>query len=536
MYCYKFIKIVIKCFLICKNIMNLLKPLVRISFITIFSRILGFIRDTLIAQTFGVSVMTDAFFIAFKLSNLLRRVFAEGAFYQIFLPILSACKYSSDKKRIQIFLSHTLGLLIMVLIIVIIIGLMSAPWIITITVPGFSSSLEKFFMTVLMFKIMFPYILFISLASLMVAVLNVWNFFLIPAFTPIFLNISMIGYIFFVNHFYFCPPIIGLAWSVIVGGILQCMYCFPFLKQINLLVFPKISFKDNKIRKMCQSMGFVLIAASSSQLSLIINTILASFLMDGSISWMFYADRIIELPIGVFGVTLTTILLPFLSRLIAQGSNTEYLNLMNWGLKLCCVLSFPGAVLLGVLSKPIVITLFQYGKFSEFDVLMTQYSVIAYSIGLPGLVLTKVLTAGFYARYDTKTPIQIIMITIIFTQLMNLVGINFLKHVTFAFSVSIGAWLHMALLYWKLKKKYSFQLPSGCLLFFYQLIIATLIMCIVLYVELFIITVDWSKGYFFDRLLRIVSILVTSISSYLMMLWFLGLRLKDFSFLNKDIN
>lgn len=515
--------------------MNLLKPLIRMSSITMFSRILGFIRDTLIAQTFGVSIMTDAFFIAFKLSNLLRRIFAEGTFHQIFLPVLSQCKYSDSKEEIRKFISRTFGLVIIILIVIIMIGLCAAPWIITIAVPGFNNFSEKFLITVLLFRIILPYILFISLTSFMGAILNTWNFFLIPAFTPLFLSASMISMMLCSDYLCCDPPIIGLAWSVIIGGILQCIYYIPFLKKIDLLVLPKINFYDDKIRKICRSMSLVFIAVSSNQISLIINTILASFLEDGSISWMYYADKIMELPLGVIGVTLTTILLPCLSKFVATGDTIKYFHLITWGIKLCCILGFPSAVILGTLSKPLIITLFQYGRFSEFDVVMTQYSVIAYAIGLPGLILIKILTSGFYAKHDIKTPIRVIVITVIFTQCINLICINTFKHVTFAFSASLGAWLNLSLLYWNFKKKYLFQLQSGWLIFFYQVMIALIIMCITLYISLLIFIPNWIQGNMLYRLCRIFSILIISIGSYFITLWFLGLRIKDFVFINKDL-
>lgn len=514
--------------------MNLLKPLVRISSITMFSRMLGFVRDTIIARTFGVSIMTDAFFIAFKLSNLLRRIFAEGFFYQVFLPVLSEYKYYDTRENIRIFISRTFGLLIIVLLTIICIGLLVAPWVVTIIVPGFNDFSEKFFITVLLFRIMLPYILLISLTSLMGAILNAWNFFLIPAIAPIFLNISMIGFMLCSKYLKFDLPIIGLAWSVIFGGLLQCICYIPFLKKIGLLVIPEINLRDDKIRRICRSMSLVLIAISSNQISIIINTILSSFLEDGSISWMYYSDKIIELPLGVFGVTLTTILLPCLSRCIAKGDHIEYLHLVNWGVKLCCMLSFPSVVILATLSEPLVITLFQYGKFSEFDVIMTQYSVIAYAIGLPGLVLVKILTSSFYARHDIKTPIKIIVTTVIFAQCVNIICINTLKHVTFAVSISLSAWLNVGLLYWQFKKKYLFKLQSGWLYFFSKLIIALIVMYVVICICVYIVVPNWIQGNIFYRIFRIANVLILGVGSYLLTLWLLGVRLKDFYFFNKD--
>lgn len=508
---------------------NLLKLLISVGFVTMLSRILGFIRDTVIARIFGASMMTDAFFIAFKLPNLLRRFFAEGAFYQVFLPIFSEYQCRASIEELRMFIARMFGLLIIILIIIISFGLLIAPWIIMITAPGFGCSGEKFTVTVTMFRIMLPYILLISLTSLMGAILNTWNFFIVPACIPIFLNISIISFIFCSESLHYDISIVGLAWSVIIGGILQCMYCFPFLKRINMLVIPRINFSDNLIFKICKSMVSALIAVSSTQLSLIINTVLASFLQDGSISWIYYADRLIELPIGVFGVTLSTILLSYLSRYITDKNDENYFNLMNWGIKLCCVLSFPSAIILGVLSKPLIVTIFQYGKFSEFDVLMTQYSLISYAIGLPGLILVKVLTSSFYARRDFETPVKIVIITVIFSQFLNLICINFLKHIVFALSISISAWLNAGLLYWKLKDKYRFQLQSGWLFFCYQLIFALIIIYFMCLGMLMVIS-DWSVGSMLYRLFRMGGVLIVCISSYIGALWCAGLRLKNFVF------
>ncbi|URJ24823.1 murein biosynthesis integral membrane protein MurJ [Candidatus Blochmanniella camponoti] len=514
--------------------MNLLKSLTAISFITILSRILGFIRDTIMARMFGVSIMTDAFFIAFKLPNLLRRIFAEGAFYQVFLPILSEYQSRESKEEIRVFISRVSALLIVTVTVVVFIGLLIAPWIIMVIAPGFNSSSEKFIMTIEMFRVMLPYILLVSLTSLMGAILNACNFFLVPAFTPIFLNISMISYMLFIGYSYFHISIMGLAWSVIVGGVLQCVYCLLFLKKINMLVIPKMQLYDNRVHRICRSMVPAVIAVSSSQVSLIINTVFASFLRDGSVSWMYYADRLMELPIGIFGVTLSTVLVPYLSRFISRKNYGDYFYLMNWGMRLCFILSLPSALILGVLSEPLVITLFKYGKFLEFDVLMTQYSVIAYAIGLPGLIFTKVLTSGFYALRDIKTPAYIVVIVLFFTQFINLVCINTLKHVVFSFSISLGAWLNAGLLYWKFKKKYLFQLQSGWLCFCCQLMIALFVMCIVC-LGLLTYVSSWDQGNILYRLIRMIGALILVSSSYGIMLWCVGVRLKDFIFLSKDL-
>lgn len=506
------------------------KSLIAMGLITICSRILGFIRDTLIAKMFGASMITDAFFVAFKLPNLLRRIFAEGVFYQVFLPILSEYKYRTNKKELRMFVARVFGLLIVMVSFVIFIGLLLAPWIVKGVVPGFDSSKEKFFITVTMFRIMLPYVLLISLTSLMGAILNAWNFFLVSTCVPIFLNISMIGFILFLKFFYCNLSIIGLAWSVLFGGVLQCIYCLPFVKKIDMLVFPKINFMNgDQIFNIFRSMGPVLITSSGVQISLLINTALASFLQDGSISWMYYADRLIELPVGVFGVTLSTFLLSYLSRYVFSKNDKDCCLFIHWGIKICCTLSFPSAVILIILSKPLIITVFQYGEFSEFDVLMTQYSLIVYALGLPGLILIKILTSVFYAYRDFKTPMRILVITIIFGQFINLICLNVLKHVVFALSVSIVAWINVVLLFRELKKKYFFQLRFNWLFFYYRLLAALVVVCLVCWWMIILIS-DWNTGSIVYRIFRMIGILMICGSSYIITLWCLGSRLRDFLF------
>lgn len=263
---------------------------------------------------------------------------------------------------------------------------------------GFADTADKFALTTQLLRITFPYILLISLASLVGAILNTWNRFSIPAFAPTFLNISMIGFALFAAP-YFNPPVLALAWAVTVGGVLQLVYQLPYLKKIGMLVLPRINFRDTGAMRVVKQMGPAILGVSVSQISLIINTIFASFLASGSVSWMYYADRLMEFPSGVLGVALGTILLPSLSKSFASGNHDEYCRLMDWGLRLCFLLALPSAVALGILAKPLTVSLFQYGKFTAFDAAMTQRALIAYSVGLIGLIVVKVLArASILAR------------------------------------------------------------------------------------------------------------------------------------------
>ncbi|BGI50835.1 MAG: murein biosynthesis integral membrane protein MurJ [Arsenophonus endosymbiont of Ceratovacuna japonica] len=511
--------------------MNLLKSLVSISFITMFSRILGFIRDLIIASFFGIGAETDSFFIAFRLPNLLRRIFAEGAFSQAFIPILVEYKNNKCDRDTRIFISYISGLLILILTIITLIGILVAPWIIYIIAPGFIYASDNINLTFYLLRITFPYILFISLASLSSAILNLWNYFFIPAFTPTLLNISMIISVLLLSQ-YCQPSIIALAWGVFIGGILQLLYQLPFLYKIGMLVLPVISFYNKGIYKVIKLIIPALIGVSVSQISLIINTIFSSFLQSGSVSWMYYADRLMEFPIGVLGVALSTILLPALTKSFSIGNYKRYQFLIDWGLRLCFLLALPCAIILGILSEPLIISLFQYGNFTAYDVLMTKNALIAYSIGLIGFIIIKVLAPGFYSRKDTKTPVKIAIITLILTQLMNLIFIKSLKHTGLALSISLAACFNALMLYWKLRCKKIFIPLPGWRKFFLKLITSLTTMIIVLLLILNFMPI-WDQGNMLMRIIRLLLVLFAGLITYFTTLFFFGFRLHDFS---KQIN
>lgn len=507
--------------------MNLLKSLAAVSSMTMLSRVLGFIRDAIVARIFGAGMATDAFFVAFKLPNLLRRIFAEGAFSQAFVPILAEYKDRQDLEDTRIFVSFVAGLLTLVLAIVTIAGMLAAPWVIMATAPGFVDSADKFALTASLLRITFPYILLISLASLAGAILNTWNRFTVPAFAPTLLNLSMIGFALFVAP-HMNPPILALGWAVTVGGVLQLIYQLPHLKKIGMLVLPRISFKNSGAIRVVKQMGPAILGVSVSQISLIINTIFASFLASGSVSWMYYADRLMEFPSGVLGVALGTILLPSLAKAYSNGNHEQYNHLMDWGLRLCFLLALPCAVALGILAEPLVVSLFQYGKFSAFDALMTQRALVAYAVGLLGLILVKVLAPGFYSRQNIKTPVKIAMITIVLTQLMNLAFIVPLKHAGLSLSIGLAACINAALLYWQLRKQDIYRPCPGWTRFLCRLIPAVLVMSAVL-LGLLSVMPDWQQGSMLYRLLRLMGVVIVGAFSYFAALFILGFKLKDFS-------
>ena len=507
--------------------MNLLKSLAAVSSMTLFSRVLGFARDAIVARVFGAGMATDAFFVAFKLPNLLRRIFAEGAFSQAFVPILAEYKSKQGEEATRVFVAYISGLLTLALALITFLGMIAAPWVIMITAPGFADTADKFALTSNLLRITFPYIFLISLASLVGAILNTWNRFSVPAFAPTLLNISMIGFALFgAPHFH--PPVLALAWAVVVGGVLQLGYQLPHLKKIGMLVLPRLNLKDAGVWRVLRQMGPAILGVSVSQISLIINTIFASFLVSGSVSWMYYADRLMEFPSGVLGVALGTILLPSLSRSFASGNHAEYSRLMDWGLRLCFLLALPSAVALGILSGPLTVALFQYGKFTAFDAAMTQRALIAYSVGLMGLIVVKVLAPGFYSRQDIKTPVKIAIVTLIMTQLMNLAFIGPLKHAGLSLSIGLAACLNGALLYWQLRKQQIFQPQPGWGAFLLRLILAVLVMAGVL-IGMMMVMPAWDIGGMAWRLARLALVCAAGGMAYFLVLGLLGFRPKDFA-------
>ncbi|MDD2833007.1 MAG: murein biosynthesis integral membrane protein MurJ [Methylotenera sp.] len=508
--------------------MNLLNALAKVGSMTFVSRILGFVRDTLIARVFGAGMLSDAFVVAFKIPNLLRRISAEGAFSQAFVPILAEYKSQRNIDETQQLINRVATWLGLILVGVTIVGMLAAPWIVALIAPGFRSDVAKMQLTIELLRITFPYIFFISLVSMAGGVLNTYNKFGIPAFTPVWLNVSMIvAVLFFADAFE--EPIKVLAWAVFIGGFLQLMFQIPFLKQIGLL--PKFDFRrdDEGVWRILRLMGPAVLGVSVAQISLILNTIFASFLITGSVSWLYYADRLMEFPTGVLGVALGTILLPSLSKAHAGKDGVEYSELLDWGLRLTFILAAPAAVALAVLAAPLVTALFYYGKFTPLDVLMTQQALVAYSIGLLGLILVKILAPGFYARQNIKTPVKIAVFTLVVTQLMNVlfVFVLDLRHVGLALAIGLGACLNAGLLYYHLRKSNVFLPKKGWCLFLLKLFLALLVMGNVLYFAMGEAHA-WLEFSLIQRLGFIVGLVLLGAFSYFSTLMLLGFRPSDY--------
>ncbi|EGH44094.1 virulence factor MVIN-like protein, partial [Pseudomonas syringae pv. pisi str. 1704B] len=308
----------------------------------------------------------------------------------------------------------------------------------------------------------------------------------------------------------------------------QLLYQLPHLKKIGMLVLPRLNLRDTGVWRVMKQMLPAILGVSVSQISLIINTIFASFLVAGSVSWMYYADRLMELPSGVLGVALGTILLPILSKTYAQRDRQEYSRILDWGLRLCFVLVLPCTLALGLLAEPLTVSLFQYGKFDAFDAAMTQRALVAYSVGLLGIILIKVLAPGFYAQQNIRTPVKIAIFTLIVTQLLNLAFIVPLQHAGLALAISVGACINAGLLFWQLRKQDLFQPQPGWMKFLFKLVIAVAVMSAVL-LGLMHVMPAWDEGHMLERFLRLGALVAAGVVTYFAMLLLLGFRLRDFA-------
>lgn len=511
--------------------MNLLRTLFTVGSMTFASRLLGFVRDTLIARVYGAGMLTDAFIVAFRIPNFLRRISAEGAFSQAFVPILAEYKQQRSQDETKALINHVATLLGLFLVVLTILGMLAAPWVVQITAPGFATNATKFDLTVDLLRVTFPYILFISLVSLAGGVLNTYGNFSTPAFTPVWLNLSFIVAMLLVAP-YFDNSIHVLAWAVFVGGILQFLYQLPYLRKLGLMPSIDLNLHDEGVWRILTLMGPAIFGVSVAQISILINTVIASYLVSGSVSWLYFADRLMEFPTGLLGVALGTILLPSLSKSVADKDEREYSHLLDWGLRLTFMLALPAAVALAVLAVPLVTSLFMYGAFTARDVVMTKVALMAYSFGLIGLILVKVLAPAFYSRQNIKTPVKIALFTLVITQLMNVLFVFILdfkefKHAGLALAIGLGACVNASLLFYHLRKKSLYQPQAGWAKFALKLLLAVVVMSTALHVAAGADTLWFGYG-LFEKMLRLLGLLLIGVTVYFAMLWSMGIRIQDF--------
>jgi putative peptidoglycan lipid II flippase len=507
--------------------MNLLRALATTSSMTLLSRILGYVRDAMIAHTFGAGGLTDAFFVAFRLPNLLRRLFAEGAFSQAFVPILAEYKTRAGHDATRNLVDHTATALCVALFITTLLGVIFAPQVIWISAPGFSSDSYKFSIAVQLLQVTFPYILFISLVSLAAGVLNTYHQFWVPAFTPVLLNLSFIACALLLAP-WLDTPIMALAWGAFLGGVLQLLFQLPFLKRINMLPRLRWDLSDPGLRRILGLMGPAVVGVSVGQVSLLISTMFASYLPSGSVSWLFYADRLMEFPTGLLGAALGTILLPSLVKHHTDGDQERYSSLLDWGLRVTLLLTLPAAVGLAVCAVPLISTLFLRGAFGAHDLWQVREALLAYSLGLTGLIAVKILAPAYYARQDMRTPVRIAIFTLVICQVMNAFLIGPFAHAGLALSTGLGACINAGLLLRGLLHRKIYSPQAGWGIFILKLTISLCVLSSVLWW----LSQDinfWLNASSWQRVLRMILIMVAASVSYFGTLALLGFRLKDFN-------
>jgi putative peptidoglycan lipid II flippase len=490
------------------------------------SRVLGFVRDLVFAQVFGANAATDAFFVAFKIPNFLRRLFAEGAFAMAFVPVLTEYKTTRSFEDLKSFVDHVAGTLGLVLLLVSTLGVLGAPLLVMVFAPGFIDEPEKLGLATEMLRLTFPYLLFISLTAFAGGVLNTHGRFGIPAFTPVLLNLVLIA-----AALWLAPqmqqPVVALAWGVLIAGITQFVFQLPFLNQLKLL--PKFvpAPKDEGVRRVGRLMLPALFGVSVTQINLLLDTLIASFLVSGSISWLYYSDRLMEFPQGILGVAIGTVILPGLAKKHAEQSPQQFSHMLDWGLRWIFLFGMPAAVGLILLAGPMIATLFESAVFDAEDVVMAQYSLWAYSLGVLPFMLIKVLAPGFYARQDTRTPVRIAVIAMVSNMVLNIILVFPLKHAGLALATSLSASLNAYLLFRTLRREAVYAPEPGWLWLMSRILLASLAMALLLY-WFSPALADWLAVTRWTRIGWLAMLIVLGAVVYFALLLLGGVRLSHF--------
>lgn len=509
--------------------MGLFRSTAVVSSMTMVSRVFGLLRDMVFTRYFGADAGTDAFLVAFKIPNFLRRLFAEGAFSQAFVPVLTSVKTEEGDEAVSELVRNTLGTLAGVLFILSVIGATATPILVMIFAPGFIDQPEKFNLTTDMLRITFPYILFMSLTALSAGILNTYGRFAVPAFTPVLLNLSLIA-----AAIWLAPlmdvPIMAMAWGVFIAGVAQLAFQIPFILKLGLLRWPRWGWKNSGVRHILKLMIPGIFGSSVMQINLLLDTVIASFLVSGSVTWLYLSDRMVELPLGIFGIALATVILPNLSQKHAAGDPEAFSHMLDWALRLVLVIALPAAVALAVLAGPILSTLFLYGDFKPLDVEMASISLLVYSGGLLGFILVKVLAPGYFARQDTKTPVKVGLIAMVANMVMNIAFVvPMLKlgwpapHAGLALATTLSAFLNAGLLFLGLKKAGVYSPQIGWRKLFFQTILAASLMGGIIF------TVSgelsfWTKATGIEKILQLSWIIPLGAVSYFVVLWVTGVR------------
>ncbi|MED5534150.1 MAG: murein biosynthesis integral membrane protein MurJ [Pseudomonadota bacterium] len=504
-----------------------------VSTMTLLSRITGLARDIGFSRWFGAGALMDAFFVAFKIPNLLRRFFAEGAFSAAFVPIISEYRTTRGLEETKELVDRVAGTLGLVLFAITVAGVVAAPILIMIFAPGFLDDDGRYELARDMLRLTFPYLFFISLTALAGAILNAYRSFAVPAFTPVLLNIVLIGFAGWIAP-HMENPGLGLAAGVFVAGLVQLLFQLPFLLRLQLLPLPRWGWGYVGVRRVLKLMAPVIFGSSVAQINILFDTLIASFLAAGSISWLYYSDRLMEFPLGVFGIALATVILPTLSEQHVTASKEAFTATLDWALRLVLLIAFPAALGLIVLAEPLLITIFHGGEFTAFDVSMAAASLVAYALGLVGFILVKVLTPGYFARQDTKTPVRIGVFSLLLNMFLNVVLVISLVRVGFyaphaglALATTLSALFNAALLLRGLRKSDVYRPQPGWRRLIGQVLVASAVMTCSIFLALDRLG-DWIQFGIFERISALVICVLIGLGVYFGTCFLLGLRVRSF--------
>ncbi|WP_171063373.1 murein biosynthesis integral membrane protein MurJ [Acinetobacter sp. CIP-A165] len=507
--------------------MALWRSTVIVSAMTMLSRVLGLVRDIVLLNVFGAGKDFDTFVVAFRIPNFFRRLFAEGAFSQAFIPVLTEYKTSRTHAEVQILISRVFGCLMTAMTLLTFVAMVAAPVIIYIYAPGFHSDTEKFNLAVDLFRLTIPYLMFMSLTAFASSILNSYGSFASPAFAPVLLNIAMIAGAWWLTP-YMAEPIMALGWAVVVAGVLQLAIQIPELWKKNLLIPPKVDFKHEGVNRILKLMLPALFGVSVTQINLLLNTIWASFMQDGSVSWLYSAERMTELPLGLIGVAIGTVILPSLSARHAEQDQSKFRGMLDWAAKIIMLVGIPASIALFMLSTPIIQALFQRGEFTLEDTQMTALALQCMSAGVISFMLIKVFAPGFYAQQDTKTPVRVGLIAVATNAILNVIFIGIFKlngwqaeHMALAMASSGSALVNAGLLYFYLHKRNIYRFGAHWKKLAFQFAVANLIMILALWYGL-----TWYQGDISQwlRVAEVAGLCVLGVVAYVVGLLLTGFR------------
>ncbi len=514
---------------------RLLKSTSVVSGMTLLSRILGLVRDIVFARFFGAGIVTDAFFVAFKIPNIFRRFFAEGAFSQSFVPVFTEYDETRSQAEVKELVDRVTGTLALILLIMTVVGVVAAPVLIGMFAPGWwlwSSAPEdadKFELAVDMLRLTFPYLFFVSLVALGGGILNTYRRFAAPAFAPVLLNVVLICFAAFVAPYSSRPGIV-LAAGVFAAGVVQFLFLLPFLGQLKLLPRPRWGGAHPGVRKIGRLMIPAIFGSSVAQINILFDTAIASFLVGSSISWLYYSDRLMEFPLGVFGIALATVILPSLSRHHAAESVQAFSGTLDWAMRLTVLIALPATIGLFMLAGPMITTIFYGGRFGVNDVEMAMPSLMAYSIGLTGFMFVKVLVPGFFARQDTRTPVRIGIIALVANMCLNiLIVVPWVRagwpapHAGLAMATSASAFLNAGLLWLQLRRDGVWSPQPGWRRFLLQVAVACGVMAIMLH-QFVAPLASWIAAVTWTRCLWLAAAIAGGGGIYVATLFAVGLR------------